>query len=599
LKNKNKTDPSRFDPQRYDNILYHDSFEWQRKSGKPNKKRGPFTGHGANEELDKLNKKESDFNNMADKVSSDLKSLGKPSNIPDIRKRQGNFNDGGPPTIGYSRPTKPLNSTSSDNQEVKSMHNSSSTNYTSGRGRNQPSRGRGPQVPGDPPGAGTSTALNAKNGGSGSGSSWYGGNAYSKGPKKLSINVKSGLTLDQNPTNLHGHSSLYVAQGVFFELFEYDWTKLGTLAKCRIEDSTSIPDTYFRQLVTTDIYTEYLHQIEVVRNRDAGRHFTKEKFIKYFDSVVQALQMFYCLDSILSYDSDASKFNAGMLYLRERMSSEVVGEYANLKRCLERQVMKPEIVDFICYMYGNFNMHAGKYAPVIKMSYYDILADFNPLDSQVDYLKNPVMIRYLIDQVNEDFSGAFSFMAGGYPQYKLIGKLPSVATEPTTSSDFNTWWHNSDYTWPIIDEEGAIKEVKHSRSAVSATADIYYGVYGDDVNGILHACSSVLIGVANHEPGMYRPIYKHREFRDTDKFNSCSLKFYRPNASSAKLVAAKAEYGACASADIYKGWYHKQADVVTEMSQVPAGVQRILGHSVESLKQCVFDSVRVLVHPGL
>lgn len=488
------------------------------------------------------------------------------------------------PSGNSTNATSYSNFTGSGNYGGFSGSGGSSSNAFGGRGAG---KGRGN-------GGSSSTALSANGSG---GSRWYGINEFSTGDILYNSNIPSGITFDPNPGFEDGHSQLYISQGSFFNHFKYDWSLPGSP---RVEGSEIA--NYYTDVLMQDIYYSYLHQIEKVRNRELGNRFTQEKFIKYIDSVINGLQIYYCLDSIFAYDRDANQFNSGMSYLRERISPDVVSEFANLRRCLEKQVIKPEIVSFIRFMYQNFKFYDGENTSIIRISYYDMLAD----NVGVDHLKDPSMIRKIINQINADFSGAFSYIAGGFPQYKLFGKLPTSTTKALVNADFNTWWHNHTVSYPQPDETGtSISVINHSKYAVDENSDLYFGVFGNSLDGVIHAASSAWLAAKDDvQTGIWRPLLRKEEFKDESILNAGSLKFYKPESTSAKFVSTCTDVSSALNAHLYNTVTYdfdtsgeNPVVRVNEIKHIPVGIHRVLAHSIRMMKQSVFEGVRFLIHP--
>lgn len=627
IKKNNKKNGVKGIANRLDNLLYRDSFElhaqkpgWKasdsyRKGDKSKDKAGGSNFRGPTNWED-LGKTDHKFQAKFNDIQSALNSFDK-SSIPKGAKNNNNHGSTGDGGVNgtinsTTKATNNMNPNISENNStsagsryptgVNNYNSTNSTNYSnytgSGSGGNSGSGGR-PSSGGRGNGGSSTTALGArKSGGGGSSSRWYGLNEFTNSSINYASRVPTGMILNPNPDTYYGHSPAYINCGLFFENYTYRWHVLNDPGTSVVRDVNTVAKNYYSEVLNQDVYYAYLHQIEKVRNRNVGKYFTKLSFTKYMDSVIHGLQIYYCLDSILAYDTDANQYNSAMSNLRERISTDVVSEFTNLRRCLERQVMKPEMVNFIRFMFQTFAAHDGKQAPIMKVSYYDMLAT----DTKIDHLQDPIMIRTIIDQIQTDFTDAFNYISGGYPEYALIGKLPPSTSKAIVSTDFNTWWHNMDVSYPMCDNAGAIVSVQHSKEETDEDSLSHYGVFGDDMDGMLYAASSIFIDTMSenggYQTGMFRPLFETLDFTDVDKMSAGSLKYYETK--SKKFLGSKMNPSVGPNAMIYRSWTEKFSGgemIPTVHAHIPVGCQRVLAHSVRMLQQSVFEGVRTLIHP--
>lgn len=538
---------------------------------------------------------------------------------------------GEPPKSGsVNRPEKPSNYT---NNQINNMQNSSindystkgfepkgnltnsSSYYSSDKGGNpNPSElsynRRPPGGRGRGNGSNSSTALSAKSDSYRGGTGWYGLNEAIMTKIAFSTGIPSGIVLDPDPYHSQGYSQLYFNQGRLCEYYVYDWSKLGGPQESTIRDLTKPTGfmSYYKREMQRHIFDAYLNEVRKSGNRNADRFFEEENFYKYMDSVIQALQIYYCIDSIYAYDKDRTTFNAGLDNIRKRITPEVLTAFTDLRRALERQVMKPEMVNFIRFMYQNFTAWEGENTPIIRLSYNDLLADdieYPATDPTItDHLKAENMIYFIIDQMQVDSKNVANYIREALPSYSLEGKLPPSSAKAQYDVNFLTFWHNMSVAYPQAKTDSGFEKIHINDEVNNENTVKYYGLINDDVDGLFHALTSSYVEGKNiWTPGIFTPIHKESEFRDAQQLNACSLKFFNWDTNSdAQMNGASVSQHSSSNCFIKKSWYYtgEVADSVRQVESVicrPAFAQPALGHSVIVSQQATFEGVRHLLHP--
>jgi hypothetical protein len=114
-----------------------------------------------------------------------------------------------------------------------------------------------------------------------------------------STGIKSGLVVNPLQEENSVFTPLFILNGQLFPKFGISDTDF------------NYADAYLKDFV----YPQYI-QVLLDQHIKSGQDLTLDKFAQYFDQLIRALELYYCIDSILTYSSNVKNQNAGMVHLR-------------------------------------------------------------------------------------------------------------------------------------------------------------------------------------------------------------------------------------------------------------------------------------------
>lgn len=378
----------------------------------------------------------------------------------------------------------------------------------------------------------------------------------------FSSNIKSGTLVNPFQVSDSKEScSLYTLGGSFFP----------------------VTDTSFYNLIIGDIYHRYITKLQSEINYKIDSVITPKGFYGYFVCIVDALQLYYSVDSILAYTSVPTNSNNGMMHLRRSLSAEVLSKQEELKRLLLNVAIPPNLLVFINYMYQNFRFEDLKDSAIFRLEFRSIF------HSTSNYKLSPDYYDVIIDEVRNRHT-ITSVLLKGFPSYR-VSELIASSSEPILDPNFKTFWYNSNSTYINKDSE-----IVYNRIIETSDQSFYYGsLCNDDVDGIFYACSSPFNRKTGAcEPGIWSP------FKDPKSLTSCS----RPEQKSSLLcydskldlmIAPCSQRTACQSGLFHSHYYIIESNTrfVSSLNVNPAS-QKVQVHNVDNIAAAVSESVLFL-----
>jgi hypothetical protein len=283
------------------------------------------------------------------------------------------------------------------------------------------------------------------------------------------LTVNSRLTSDQS-------SSLYLSSGGFFTVYDDD---LKDNPKIQNEVITALERIFYP--LTEDVITNRI-------NRWAGQYINFRDYKDYIFKLVDALQLYYCIDSVLTYSTHntVDNVNIGMEALKQSLNSETIYEYTLLRDKLNNMTAPPRLVEFIRYMYQNFRLSSAPHAPIVKLNYgglFDTYWEDKTAHIQAQLL-NANSALNSVSKFN-------SFMSRAFPGW-LIGSLPPSAKLAVYDLNFHTFWHNQNCCY--LPSNSATKFVyTHVNLGLDDYLDYQIIERDSDVDGAIFACASTFV----------------------------------------------------------------------------------------------------------
>jgi hypothetical protein len=114
------------------------------------------------------------------------------------------------------------------------------------------------------------------------------------------------------------------------------------------------------KIISQEVWIDVFRTIQDKINYNVTEYLTVAKFKKYMQAIIDALQVYYTLDSILAYQkSSTNANNPAMNEMNVAITSQVRIKKDQIAYLLERMVIPPNLLAFICYMYQNFRFDAS------------------------------------------------------------------------------------------------------------------------------------------------------------------------------------------------------------------------------------------------
>lgn len=237
----------------------------------------------------------------------------------------------------------------------------------------------------------------------------------------------------------------------------------------------------YQSLLNNELFYKYLSVISDTVNYSLIKAFTAKQFYDYIDTISIALQIYYMVDSILAFTSHTPNHNIGMTRLRMGITPEMSSGHIKLRELLQSTPIPPNMLTYIRHMYQNYSFSDVFGAPIIRLSFGNALCtkEFSGNIGLSDDVYRSIINKII------DCSVTSSTIAKIRPNWKVA--LPPSSYEALYDPQFSTFWHNSDITY----REQTTKIVKHTISADNDSDMLYYGIFGNNLDGIIYASCSV------------------------------------------------------------------------------------------------------------
>lgn len=237
----------------------------------------------------------------------------------------------------------------------------------------------------------------------------------------FSSGISSGLTVNTRVVS-GDYTPLYLSSGKFFH----------------ITDANINGNSPFLDQLRNIIYPLIESTISNKIQRYAGRYINSVDFEDYIMALVDALQVYYCIDNVLTYGSNntITNINVGMEHLRTYFSAESIVEFNLLRETLETCNCPNNLLDYIRFMCQSYRLSDAPHSPIIKLNIGGMfdkewMLGTNHIESvltkcRFNLIKNYKMVSYLHQ---------------AFPSW-IISSMPSSSNEACYNPDFMSFWHN-------------------------------------------------------------------------------------------------------------------------------------------------------------
>lgn len=297
--------------------------------------------------------------------------------------------------------------------------------------------------------------------------------------------------------------------------------------------------TYLETLLDNELFYQYLRSVEGKVNRTVSKQFKKKDLYDYLHTLSKALQLYYCVDSVLTYVENKDNHNYGLHSLRDRMTAECLSKFQRLQTVLEKLPCPKNLVLFIRYHYQNFSFDEIGDTTIYRLAYCDIFydTDFTKPPSNID---GDLFSRSIADLNDFRFQDLISLYLRAFPDDKIYEMPPSTAIV-IKCNHFRTFWHNSCIAYK---EHHDSKQVSYTQVCKSSDETIrYYSLNPDDIDSSTYSMGShYLEGIPC--PGVFAP---HVNFGQTAIEHCTSMtRLYQGRIIGAFTPELGSQAGVCA-----------------------------------------------------
>lgn len=248
---------------------------------------------------------------------------------------------------------------------------------------------------------------------------------------------------------------------------------------------------YFTKNIAFDIQVKA--QNNVGFNLNITNVFTAENLLKCINVTLKALQFYYYYTSVMTYHSDFTNKNSGMIHIHNNITIQDKSDLTVLARRLKDTPFPPNLMKLVRYMAGNFysGMHNGStmYKIVPGTITKDGVFNGSQLNNVYTELCDPTL------------SECFSLIRRAIPQWR-IGDLADVPTSPLYDSDFLTIFANLPFQ--TVTSTGAIEDFPE---LASETTDLQYNCFSDNLDGVAYSLTSPYItSIGAYVPNLIYPL---------------------------------------------------------------------------------------------
>lgn len=275
----------------------------------------------------------------------------------------------------------------------------------------------------------------------------------------------------------------------------------------------------FLNLEFENVLYKYQFALQSKSQYDIERNVNKTKFIAYIKCLVESLELYFFLKSVIQYTDEAIRGNRGLIYIRERIKSEDIDDLNTLKNLLQSMYVNPNLVNFIKFMHGNYSSNTSKFSPIIKLCPSNLFLD--DINNKSHFISD-VTIKNKTRELRE-----FYYLSSIFKRFNSEWNidLSSFDAKQKYNSDFLSFWHNNAITFSPLKDKS---EVNYSRVVDGIKSDIYIGLFSDSVKG--QCVASIAIKEAKTgivETGIFTPCSDYPDILDYN--NRVSLHVFNRN----------------------------------------------------------------------
>lgn len=321
-----------------------------------------------------------------------------------------------------------------------------------------------------------------------------GGSPNTSGVPQLSLDtgIDSGTIVNPLQNTTENFTPLFIQCGNF------------------LPDLSEQPDSMTTGMLSSELFYKYSVIIQSEVNFSLARSFTKERFYDYILNISKALQLYYMIDSIISFTTHTPNTNIAMTRLRMAITPEIANAHIKLREFLESTPIPPNLLTYIRHMYQNYAFSDVENSPIIRLSFQDCLCT-SEIDGSLN-LDSSIYNEIIESMI--DLSQIGSILKKIRSNWTVT--MPPSSYEALYDPQFSTFWHNS----CIAYEDYGSGKIRYSITADDLHTPLYYGLFGNRLDGIIYASCSVAIANDVIQMGLWSPFI---DFANRDSINSSLL----------------------------------------------------------------------------
>ncbi len=295
-----------------------------------------------------------------------------------------------------------------------------------------------------------------------------------------SSGVESGVYKLRRSQTSNVYSPLYIATG--------NWLEIQTV--------TGMAVNYLQEYYKDFILPATQRIIQNSQNPRGQQLLSNFEVTGYFDTLIGALQLYCQYASVIAFSNNKDNVNRGVEFLRDNMSNEAIHQHKLLGEALQRYVLPPEVVKFVNYAMQNFTMTQDPTSPIFRYSYSNII---NP--SNLDDWKLGNSLKSFRQLLNDTASGPSDpkamtirndIMTRAFPDWRL-STLPVSSSVAIYDDEMIMHWHNQNVSYAKYNSTKVGTELLYTQelNESDTTTNLYYGLLGDTVDGVIYSASSI------------------------------------------------------------------------------------------------------------
>lgn len=213
------------------------------------------------------------------------------------------------------------------------------------------------------------------------------------------------------------------------------WSPLHlTCALMQIPDSGDKVSSFFDKIITFILANSIQGSVPFLAD-PTGTILTKSNLRTCLNLVMEALQIYYFYNSILTYTESPANRNDGMFYLRSKITQTDLNNLLSLKRILQGTPIPPNLNDICFWLNQTFSQSEDTpNSALIKVSPVGVTSDTIIPDSS----RLSVLITDLSSATNRS---TFTLISRACPTW-MYSEIPDVCEVPVYDPNFKTMWSN-------------------------------------------------------------------------------------------------------------------------------------------------------------
>lgn len=255
--------------------------------------------------------------------------------------------------------------------------------------------------------------------------------------------------------------------------------QIPTAAGSRLND-------YFMKVTSFDLQTQA--QENVSFNLFTGTTLSAANILTAFNSLLNALQVYYYYASIMTYHNNVSNNNEGMLFLRAQITPAMQESLIMLGRRLANTPCPPKMLELVRYMSANYYSSENQGSPMIKISPLPSYATLTNGVSDIDAATALLQVT----ASNE----VYTLLRRAVPAWK-INILYDVDIAPVYDSNFKSIFANLPFSYHDGTGVVSVPTVANKDTAIS------YNSFTNALDGVAFSlCSAYDTSSTSWVPGL-------------------------------------------------------------------------------------------------